>query len=480
MEQILKQAMEALRTKGVRYADARHLRTETETIEVKDQNVENLARQDDEGVGIRVLWRGAWGFASTSDLSESSVMKAADIAFSTARASFLANRDKARLSPLEPVTASWESPCKENPFSISLDEKLGILFAATEGMRKNPGVKVAEGTMNFARRTRLFVSTDGACIRQTKITSGAGIAATAVRDGEFQRRSYPVAHGGNHASLGFEFVRDMELAGNAERIAGEAVALLDAPECPSGRMDLIIGSSQLALQVHESCGHPIELDRVLGTEISLAGGSFLTLDKLKKLQYGSPRVNITADATIPGGLGSFGFDDEGVPAQRTPIVEQGRFVNYLTSRETARALRQKSNGCMRADGWHVIPLIRMVNVNLEPGDASLDALIAGTRDGLMVDFNKSWSIDDLRLNFQFGCEIGWRIRNGKIAGVVKNPVYTGITPEFWNSCDAVCGEKEWKLWGVPNCGKGEPMQTAKVGHGTAPARFRAVEVGMKK
>ena len=243
-------------------------------------------------------------------------------------------------------------------------------------------------------------------------------------------------------------------------------------------MTLIIDSPQLALQVHESCGHPIELDRVLGMEASFAGTSFLTLDKLDSLRYGSEIVNMEADATVPGGLGTFGFDDEGVAAQKVPIVTEGRFVGYLTSRETAPIIGRRSMGSSRASGWNVIPLIRMTNVNLRPGSAgSLDDLIADTSDGLFVSTNLSWSIDDRRLNFQFGTEIGWLIKDGRLTQMVKNPTYTGITPQFWGSCDAICSEPAWQLWGVPNCGKGEPMQTHGVGHGAAPARFRGVQVG---
>jgi Predicted Zn-dependent proteases and their inactivated homologs len=271
----------------------------------------------------------------------------------------------------------------------------------------------------------------------------------------------------------------MDLAGNAQRIAEEAVALLDAPQCPSGEMTLVVDASQVALQVHESCGHPIELDRVLGYEASFAGTSFLTLDKLGKLQYGSEKVNIDADATAPGGLGTFGWDDEGVPAQSVPIISSGRFVNYLTSRETAPIVRQDSMGSCRASGWDRIPLIRMTNINLRPGDAgTLDDLIADTRDGIFLSTNKSWSIDDRRLNFQFGTQAGWLIRNGKLTQMVRNPTYTGITPQFWGGCDAICSPSAYTLWGIPNCGKGEPIQTGHVGHGAAPARFRGVQVGV--
>jgi TldD protein len=241
---------------------------------------------------------------------------------------------------------------------------------------------------------------------------------------------------------------------------------------------LILGATQLALQVHESCGHPIELDRVFGTEASYAGTSFLTTDKLGHFRYGSDIVNITADATILGGLGTFGFDDEGVPAQRTPIVRNGIFVGYLTSRETATRLGLQSNGAARADGWNRIPIIRMTNINLEPGTWRFEDLIADTDDGIYMELNKSWSIDDKRLNFQFGTEIAYEIKQGKFGAMLKNATYTGLTPQFWGSCDAICNQDYWNVWGTPNCGKGQPPQTAHVGHGTAPARFRNVRVGI--
>jgi TldD protein len=341
------------------------------------------------------------------------------------------------------------------------------------------GVTVREGTIESGRERKTFASTEGARIEQEIVESGAGIEATAVSEDDSQARSYPNSAGGQMVTGGFEAVRALSLADHAERIAEEAVALLTAPQCPSGEMTIIIDASQVGLQVHESCGHPIELDRVLGMEASFAGTSFLTLDKLGTLRYGSDVVNIDADATAPGGLGTFGFDDEGVPAQNVPIVAAGEFVGYLTSRETAPLIGRRSMGSSRAWGWNRIPIIRMTNINLRPGAAgTLDDLIADTDDGIYVETNKSWSIDDRRLNFQFGTQAGWLVKNGKRTQLVKNPTYTGITPEFWGSCDAVCGPSEWTLWGLPNCGKGEPIQTGHVGHGAAPARFRNVRVGV--
>jgi TldD protein len=242
--------------------------------------------------------------------------------------------------------------------------------------------------------------------------------------------------------------------------------------------DIILAGDQLGLQVHESCGHPTELDRVFGTEASYAGTSFLTPEKLGNFRYGSEHVTIVADATVPGGLGTFGYDDEGVPAQRSPLVQNGLFVGYLTSRETAARLGQRSNGTTRADGWNRLPIIRMTNINLEPGDWTLADLIADTEDGIFMQTNKSWSIDDKRLNFQFGVEIAWEIQGGKLGRMLKNATYTGLTPEFWGRCDAVCNADHWRVWGTPNCGKGQPGQVAHVGHGTAPARFRLVRVGV--
>ena len=265
----------------------------------------------------------------------------------------------------------------------------------------------------------------------------------------------------------------------AEIVRDEAVALLKAEPLPAGKRVVILEGSQLALQVHESCGHPAELDRALGTEVSLAGGSFLRPAMLGRFTYGSSKVNLTAEALTPGGLGTFGWDDEGTPATRTPIVKEGLFVGYLSSRETAARIGTRPSGAMRASGYARPPLIRMVNVNLEPDPkgGTLEELIADTDDGLLIATNKSWSIDDLRLNFQFGCEVAWEIRKGKLGRMFRDPVYTGITPRFWRGCDAVCGNTAWKLWGILNCGKGEPGQVMHVSHGAAPARFIDVEVG---
>ena len=344
----------------------------------------------------------------------------------------------------------------------------------------SPNIISAEGNIYCQREDKVFANSEGAYVEQELYETGCGIEATAVDEGEVQNRSYPNSVGRHQGTEGWEFIERYDLAGNAGRVAEEARELLTAKTMEPGVTTVILDGSQVALQIHESCGHPIELDRVLGTEAAFAGMSFLTTDKLGDFMYGSSLVNMTADATIPGGLGTFGFDDEGVAAQSTPIVRDGLFVGYLTSRETATALGQRSNGAMRASGWNRIPLIRMTNVSLEPGTWTLDGMIADTDDGVYMETNRSWSIDDKRLNFQFGTEIGREIKNGKLGALIKNATYTGITPRFWGSCDAIANREEWVVWGTPNCGKGQPEQVAHTGHGAAPARFRNVQVGVMK
>ncbi len=475
----MKECLVKLKRKGVDYADLRKVESHSQRIGVKNGEVEGISYSQNSGFGIRVLKDGAWGFSSSAVISPEEVERVASEALRIASASASVSKKRSKLSEEEPWVDSYQTNYLEDPFAVPLEEKIELLMKAVEAMRGDK-IKVAVGSLTFHRERKLFLNTEGAEIEQTITHSGGGISATASDGQQAQRRSYPNSAGGDFASKGYEFIREMGLIENAERIRDEAAALLSAPECPQGEVDLILDGSQLALQVHESCGHPTELDRVLGTEISYAGGSFLSLDKLNKFQYGSNLVDITADATLEGGLGTFGYDDEGVKAQRTYLVRRGVFVGYLTSRETGFFLGQRSNGTMRADGWNRIPLIRMTNINLEPGEWSLEDLIADTKEGIYLETNKSWSIDDQRLNFQFGTEIGWEIKRGKKVRMVKNPVYTGITPQFWRSCDAICNRDSWHIWGVPNCGKGEPSQIMRVAHGTAPARFRKVKVGVKR
>ncbi|HOV65747.1 MAG TPA: TldD/PmbA family protein [Bacillota bacterium] len=472
-------ALDKARDLGASYADIRIVTNKGESIRTKNGNVDSMGSSVSKGFGVRVLYDGAWGFASSSLVNEEEVGAITEEAVSIAKASATLKRGKGvELAPVEPVTARWESKFKIDPFDVKAEDKISLLLEADALMRKNPQVRIASGSMWCMREDKVFASTEGSYIEQVKTETGAGIEAMATDGREMQRRSYPNSAGGDCGSLGYELVLDLDLADHAERIASEACALLSAKQCPSLDTTLILDSSQLTLQVHESCGHPIELDRVFGQEASYAGTSFLTPEKQGTFRYGSEQVNIVADATLPGGLGSFGYDDEGVPGQRISVIDEGIFKNYLSSRETASELGQLSTGAMRADGWNRIPIIRMTNVNLEPGDWTLDEMIKDTDEGIYMETNKSWSIDDKRLNFQFGTEVAYEIKDGSLGAMLKNPNYTGITYEFWRSCDAVGNEDEWRLWGLANCGKGEPGQVAHVGHGAAPARFRNVKVGV--
>ena len=479
MKAIVERACELMRQAGASYGDVRVREDWHESVVVKNGRPEHILGDFSAGFGVRVLVDGAWGFFGTHRLEESAVEPAVRQAVAIARASARLREEPIVLAPLAPATARYETPHAKSPREVPLETKLALMAAASNAM-KGPNVKLAQAFFAAFDTRQFFGSTEGSRIEQRIVQTGGGIAATAIAGGDLQVRSYPNSFRGNFATAGYEYVEAMNLVGEAPRVADEAEALLAAPPCPEGRRTLVLDGGQLALQVHESCGHPIELDRVLGMELSYAGDSFLTIDKLGAFQYGSGEVNIVADATAPGGLGTFGYDDEGVAAQRTPIVEAGRFVGYLSSRETAPAIGRTSSGAMRASGWNRLPLIRMTNVNLLPGRAgTLDDLLADTGEGLFLATNKSWSIDNKRRNFQFGTEMCREIRAGKVGQIYKNATYTGITPEFWGSCDAVCSAGAWRLWGTPNCGKGEPGQTARVGHGVAPARFRNVQVGVK-
>ena len=478
MDTLSAHALETARLRSAQYADIRIVHSQDENISVKNGVVENMLTNESLGFGVRVLVDGAWGFASSRDMTSAEVDRIVDLAVKIAKASALVRGDSVQLGP--PVTSkgTYTTPIQIDPFTISIEEKLKLLLQADADMARVEGVSVRNGHLTFIKEHKSFANSEGADTEQTIFEAGGGIIATAVGGNEVQRRSYPSVRA--QGTSGWEYILAMDLPGNAERIASEAAQLLTAEQCPSTNTTIIIGGEQLALQIHESCGHPIELDRVFGMEAALAGTSFLTTEKLNIFRYGSEFVNITAESIRPTGLGTFGWDDEGVPAGSTTIVKDGLFVGYLMSRETAPLLGLTSNGCMRASGWNRIPIIRMTNISIEPGTWDYNDLIADTDDGIYMESNRSWSIDDKRYNFQFGTEIGYEIKNGKIGRMLRNCTYTGITPEFWNSCDAVCNDKYWFMWGTPNCGKGQPGQVAHTGHGAAPARFRDVRVGVMK
>ncbi len=480
MKELIQNILDIAKLKKVPYADIRVVRRQSEEIEVKNGKVEALTHDEDSGFGIRVLFQGTWGFACSSNLTRKEMEAVFGKALKIARASSKARREDVRFQAFPPVIDRYRTPVSIDPFHVAPESKIDLLLNAEEILRRNKRVKISETFMGAYKTEKTFASTEGSYIEQEIVECGAGIAATAIEGDEVQVRSYPNSFRGNFGTRGYEWIETLALADRAGRVAEEASQLLKAKPCPSKSTTLILDSSQLALQIHESIGHPIELDRILGTEASYAGTSFLSPEMVGHFKYGSERVNIVADATYPGGLGTFGYDDEGIKAQRVPIISRGMLVNLLTSRETAHHLGGESNGTMRADGWNRIPLIRMTNINLEPGEWTFDQMIADTEEGLFLTTNRSWSIDDKRINFQFGTEVGWEIKNGKLGEMVKNPTYTGITPNFWNSCDAIADKDHWQMWGTPNCGKGEPGQVAHVGHGAAPARFRNVQVGVMK
>ena len=482
MKEVANWALNVATMRGATYADARIVSQCSRMLTTKNGKVGSASDAESEGMSVRVIADGAWGFAASEDLSRSGVEATADRAVEIARASARVKQHNISLAPEKPVTAEWVTPHVIDPFSISVEQNISLLLNIDSAARSVAGVTLAETNLNFNREEQWFVSSEGTDIHQAKYSAGAGYTAYAFAGNEIQKRSYPNSYGGQWQNKGYELIEELKLVENARRIAEEAVALHHADQCPEGTFDIILDSSQLGLQIHESIGHPIELDRVLGMEANFAGTSFLTLDKLRTLRYGSEIVNVVADARQEHGpgLGTFGFDDEGVPAQCTPIITNGLFTGYLSSRETAHTIGEsRSGGTLRAEGWNRLPMIRMTNISLLPGEKpmTLDQMIAATDHGILMKTNRSWSIDDRRYNFQFGCEIGWEIKHGKRVRIVKNPSYSGITTEFWNSLDAICSRDEWTLWGTPNCGKGQPQQVMGTGHGAAPSRFRQIKVG---
>jgi len=473
-------ALETAKLCGATYADVRVMHMRQRDLTTKNGQVGTLAQSESIGIGVRTLTNGAWGFASTDRLTREGVSACAAQAVSIAKASALAKRGDVQMVSEDAFIDSWQSPFRKDPFELPLENQLALLLDADAEMRRVKGVTLTETGMQFRKIDSWFASSIGSRIHQRKLITGCGIAATAFQGDEIQKRSYPNSFGGQHLLAGYELVESLELLKHASRVAEEAAALHSAAQCPEKTGTLILGGSQLGLQIHESVGHPIELDRVLGQEANFAGTSFLTLDQLNKLRYGSDIVNVVADARLEHGpgLGTFAYDDEGVPAQCTDIIKDGQFRGYLSNRETAHLIGLKrSSGTMRTESWNRLPIIRMTNISLNPGRWALDDLIADTDDGILMETNRSWSIDDRRYQFQFSTEVGWEIKGGKKTRMLKNPSYSGITTEFWNSCDAICSRDHWTLWGTPNCGKGQPMQTMGTGHGASPARFRHVKIG---
>ena len=476
MRDLCQAAVDAAISAGASYADARAVLRRQQGVSTKNGRVENVSDVESEGIGVRVLVDGAWGFSCDRRLTEDGAREAALRAAAFARAS--GGRGNKALSPLPAKSGRYRTEVAKDPFAVSLADKVALCLGAEEALRHDD-VKVTMAAVRALREEKVLVTSDGATIEQELVETGGGIDALAVGDGAYQMRSYPSAHGGSSAQAGWEYVEELGLEREAPRVGEQAAALLRAPECPPMVTTVVIDAEQMELQVHESVGHPIELDRVYGSEAAYAGTSFLKAGDLGSLRYGSDKMNITADSTTPRGLGTFGFDDEGVPARREPIVVEGVLRAFLTSRETAARIGSGEGGSMRAEGWNRMPLIRMTNLHLEPGEGTFEDLLADVDDGVYLETNKSWSIDDKRLNFQFGTQVAWEIKKGKLGRMLRDATYTGITPEFWGSLDAVAGPDTWHMQGLTNCGKGQPGQSAHVSHGASPCRFRNVQVGVK-
>ncbi|MBI4656472.1 MAG: TldD/PmbA family protein [Elusimicrobia bacterium] len=475
-----KKAIEIADKRGVDFGDIRIIETRRRVLSVKNGEIGDMDDSVTLGFGVRILHKGAWGFASSDKINAEEIKKTTLKAIQIARASSMLKERNVKLAPEPAYRDFWQTPRLIDPFEIPMERSLELLFRIDSVLRKKPAIKSAVSSMKFVREHQWHMTTEGSEIEQDILSSGAGFFVKAVETGEVQDRSYPSTHGGQTLSMGYELMENLKLLDNAERVREEALALLKAKDCPQDQVDLIIGGNQLALQIHESVGHATELDRVLGYEESFAGSSFATTEKLGKFRYGSPIVNLVADATLPGGLATAGYDDDAVKAQRWHIVRDGVLSGYMTNREFAHAIgMNRSWGSNRAEGYDNIPITRICNLSLMPGKWELSDLIKDTKKGIIMENNRLWSIDQKRLNFQFGCEIGWLVENGRKTKIVKNPTYQGITPQFWNSCDAICNENHWQLWGVANCGKGQPMQTAMMCHANSPARFKKVKVGVK-
>ena len=460
------------------YADARRVVRSTRRLIARNGRVEQVETTETDGIGVRTLVGGGWGFAATNDLSKAGAERALARALAIAAAQPAA--PAAALASVAPARGHWASPCEQDPFAVAIEDQCALLAAADAALRIDARIVHSEAHAMAVRTEKAFASTDGAACTQVFTETGGGIFATAVDGDEHQQRSYPGQFEGNAAAAGWDYVLDLDLLGNAPRVAEEALELLSAPDCPAMDTTVVLGGEQLALQIHESIGHALELDRILGGEVSYAGTSWVRPDDIGTLRYGSELLNITADATLPAALGSFAWDDEGVPGQSLRLIRDGVLRTALSSRETAAVVGlESSGGCMRAEDWSRQPIVRMTNVSIEPGEAgTLADLIADTDEGIFLDTNRSWSIDDRRLHFQFATEVAREIKGGQLGRLYRNASYAGITPHFWGSLDAVCSASEWRLWSTLNCGKGEPGQSMHVSHGTVPARFRGVQVGI--
>jgi TldD protein len=466
-------ALKRIAGSGAEYGDIRIQDSSTEHIEGEDRRIASIRDARDIGFGVRVLYHGAWGFAASSVLSLEEVPRVADLAVEIAKGSASIALEKVRLAE-EPIHRDRVvTPYRIDPFTIPLEKKTDLLLNTMETLHRQSGVARSSASLWARRDRKLFVSTEGSRIEWDLLAGQGECAAIALHEGRFSSRSFNTPH----LRQGYELIEAADFLREASRVAGQAVEKVRAPAVDAGQYDLVLDPEHLSLTIHESCGHPSELDRALGYEANYAGTSFLTPDKQGRFRYGSPDVSLVADNTEPETLAATGYDDDGVTCQKWDIIRDGIFVGYCTNREVAPKIGEpRSRGSNRADGWSNIPMVRIANIGLEPGSATVDQLIADVKHGIYIEGHGSYSIDQRRYNFQFGGDAFWLIENGRRTHMLRDVIYHGITPEFWNSCDGVADRSSRRRYGFITCGKGQPGQSGWMTHAASPARFRSIQV----
>ncbi|MBK7092737.1 MAG: TldD/PmbA family protein [bacterium] len=465
-------------TKGkCEYADLRVQQIEIERLASSSRKIEPVEKSVTLGFGVRVLKDGSWGFAASSQFDEKEYERIVKLAIAIADASRKVNKNPIDLGQYPTAKGVYETPFTKDPFVMPIAEKLDLLAHWEDLMHADAAISATSAFLDFRRETKMFRSTAGSDIKQVLLHTGAGVTCGIVKGRrERYERSFPTASG-QFVSGGYEQIATFKIEENIGKVATQAIEMQTAAECPDKVTDIVLSPDLASLQIHESIGHPLELDRVFGSERNFSGTSFATTDQLNKLKYGSEIVNVYSDPTLPGGLATYKYDDDGVEATRMPLIKDGLLVGYLSSLETAKRINAKSSAAARAEGWGNVPLVRMTNLTLEPGDKKFADMIAEIEDGIYIEGVEQWSIDDNRDNFTLGGEVGWEIKGGKLGAMVKSPSYSGNTVQFWNSCDSTGHKDEWVLWGTPNCGKGEPGQNGRTAQGAAYVRFRQVKVG---
>ncbi|MGB5714772.1 MAG: TldD/PmbA family protein [Waterburya sp.] len=476
-------AVDLIRQAGCEYGDIRICNYRKQSLSARDRSLNRLCDNVSCGFGVRVLLDGAWGFVASHRITPEEITRIVNLAVETAKGSRLTQQEPVKLVPVEAYQDKYVTPIQIDPFEVSIQAKAELLLDINEQFLAygKQGIKKASSFLSFTKEDKIFASTVGSIIEQTIYRSYSGMGCTAISNGDAKGRNYERPP----LNIGYEHIDTADLLGNIERVANEAIEKVYAPEFTGdGKATLILKPSNLFLTIHESVGHPTELDRVYGYEANFAGTSFATTDHLHKLQYAAPWVNFVADRTQPQGRSTMAYDDEGVPAQQWYVVKDGILNDYLTDRETAYRLgRGSSNGSAYADSWSSTPMVRIPNLGLEPGKpgdnhtATLSEMIADTEDGILIDGIGSYSIDQQRRNFQFGGDAFWQVKNGKITGMLKNVTYHSMSTDFWNSIDALGSESELVQCGTSMCGKGEPMQIAQMTHACVPVRVRNIHVG---